>query len=194
MALGLCLFPGVITIIIGVALAIFVLIDTAREGRDHGKAMAIGALCAAGAWVVAFSAIGIYFLTAGVERDPEGDLLESGRVSTDDLTVGDCLPDPPRDGNQFFVDVVPCAEPHRGEVFAVFEVRRYSSPDEESSEIDAGCIEGYKANVGAAPMDPIFEVFVLQPPDRRSFDKKPVVSCLGYVAEPVTGRLKDKVG
>jgi hypothetical protein len=190
-ALGLTILPGVITILIGVILAIFVLVDTARERRDHGKRMAIAALCVAGAWVVAFAALGIYFATAGVDRSTDGEVLEAGRVGAGDLTVGDCLPEPPRDGKQFFVEVVPCGDPHRGEVFAVFDLPTYSPPDEQNSEVDDGCLEGYRGYFGeTAPTDSTFEIYVMQPPDPRSFAGDPAVACIGFVATSVTGSLR----
>lgn len=194
-ALGLSIFPGVITILIGVGLAISVLVDTARDRRDHGKRMAIAALCVAGAWVVAFAAFGIYVATAGVDRSTDGEVLEAGRVGARDLTVGDCLPHPPRDGEQFFVEVVPCGDPHRGEVFAVFDLRSYTKPGEQSAEVDNGCLEGYNGYFGeTAPTDPTFEVYVMQPPDQRSFAADPVVACMGFVAEPITSSLRKSAG
>lgn len=172
-------------------LAVTVLVDTAREGRDHGKKMAIGALCAAGFWVIAGTALGIYFLTAGVDRGSDGEVLESGRVGARDLSVGDCLPEPPRDGNQFFIDVVPCGEPHRGEVFAVFDLRSFIAPGEPSKEIDDECLAGFTDYFGTAPADPTLEIYVMQPPDQSSFNDDPAVSCMAFVDESVTGSLKD---
>jgi hypothetical protein len=107
----LCCFP------IGLILAIVVLVRS-RDGRNHGKGLAIGAVVASIVSVVALSA-GVYGLTQ-VDWD---DLLPVEQLKTGECLNASNLTD---DSEDFVEDIeeVDCASPHDAEVLATKELTK----------------------------------------------------------------------
>ncbi len=58
---------------------------------------------------------------SSVRRNAAGEVIERGSMSVFDLRTGDCFDEPA--GNQVsHLMVMPCAEPHDNETFAIFEL------------------------------------------------------------------------
>lgn len=70
------------------------------------------------------------------ERGPT-DATEAERVSVFDLVVGYCIEDLWSDDAGFLMPIVPCDEPHDGQVYAVFDLPDGAWPGAESVEQDA---------------------------------------------------------
>ena len=132
-ALGLAIIPSVITWIVSVVFACSV-ISRSRDGRDHGKGMAVAALVIVGVWVaIAITVIAVLVATKA-ERDERGRVTDGGRSTIVGLHVGDCLPSPEaNDEEQLAVQIVPCGEPHDAEVYANFDSTASGRPSLRST-------------------------------------------------------------
>jgi hypothetical protein len=193
-ALGLALVPSVISWVVALGLAISVLSD-ARDGRDHGQRMAKAALAIVAAWVVLAVVIVAVVVSTGAKRDKGGRVTDGGHASVLDLRVGDCLATPLDRAKHVSVPLVPCTEPHRVEVYAVFELDgSYSTQDEIGDTGQAGCLDRFEAFAGAGLDGSTLGVSYLVPPDRTTFDKDPGVTCMVEAADPVTGTLRGSQG
>ena len=189
-ALGLGLAPCGITLILAVVFACIVL-SRSRDGRDHGKGLAIGALCAVGFWVLVLGGLVAYGLATDAERDESGQVSDGGRVTIIDLRVGDCVPDEMDAGEHLTMDVVPCSEPHHGEVFATFDLDgEYTNQPEIDRLSDAGCLDRFEDYIGVPPRQSELRVQVFRPTSERSFDHDPGVVCLVFARGPVTESLE----
>ena len=124
---------------------------TGRYGR--GRGMAIAGLDAVGA-------------LGAVLRRGGRLLLQHGRNSVDaaDVKVGDCLADIPDGSRVSFIHVVPCEDPHEGEVFTVLTMPDGDFPGQaEIEEYQGRCEPELAAYSSAAATDPAVGLFVLYP-------------------------------
>lgn len=160
LSLAFCI-PFAFLVAFGLAIAVLV---KGRDGRDNGKGMAIAALVISSLVVVANI---VYVAVVVVDmwrngwdetvRDPEGTVTEGGLVSIDRLRDGDCISDftseeevEAGEWDTGEATVVPCAEPHRSEVFEIFsiDVADYTSQSSLDDAAVQGCLEPYRRYVG----------------------------------------------
>ena len=138
----------VISVICGI-----VALKKARNGQQSGRGMAIAGLVLSGLWVLLLVAgTGIYLLT------------DKGSVTADKLKVGDCLAKLPDSSRVASVDVVPCAQPHKGEVFAVLTMPDGVYPGRAAIEEYKGRCEPELVTYSLdAAVDPAIKLFALYP-------------------------------
>jgi len=190
-ALGLALIPSIITWIISVVFACTV-ISRSKDGRDHGRTMAISALVIVGLWVVLAIAVIAIVLATDSERDDDGNVTAAGSETIVDLRVGDCLPDVQESGEHYTTKVVPCHEAHRAEVFGTFDLEGEWTDQKEIDRLsDAGCLDRYAAYVGVPPRKSSLGLLVYRPVSARSFRADPGVVCIVVADKPVDTPLKD---
>jgi hypothetical protein len=190
-ALGLAIIPSVITWIISVVFACSV-ISRSRDGRDHGKGMAVAALVIVGVWVaIAITVIAVLVAT-NAERDERGGVTDGGRATIVGLHVGDCLPAPEAtDEEQLAVQVVPCGEPHDAEVYANFDLDgEWTTLDEVDQISGAGCVERFPDYVGIPPGESSLNVLYFIPINERSFNRDSAVVCILVAPEPLVASLE----
>lgn len=192
-ALGLACFPSGFTWIVAVVLAAQV-IARSRDGRDHGKGMAVAALCIVGAWVLIVSVIvSAVLLVSGPPRDLDGRVTDGGRVVIPNLRVGDCLPAPEANAERLTVLIVPCSEPHNAEVYATFELEgEWTTLDEVDYASWAGCFDRFSGYVGV-PMDRSSLEVMYYPPIEESFRRDKGVICMLVSSESRTSSLKSSM-
>jgi Domain of unknown function (DUF4190)/Septum formation len=178
--------------VLAVVFGIIALVQIRRTGQ-RGSGLAIGGLVAAGVWIVAIVvAIVFVILNTGVERDSGGNVTRGGRVSAASLRMGDCVNDLDRE-SFVTVPVVPCSEPHDGEVFAIIEVAgdRFPGEDRVVAQAEDECPDRLEAYAPDAATDEL-DVFFLHPSSEswRHGDHK--IACLAQ--DPSgrrTGSLRD---
>ena len=190
-ALGLSLVPSVVTSIIAVVLACMV-ISRSKDGRDHGKSMAVAALVILGVWVTIAITVGAVLIATNAERDERGRVTDGGRSTIIGLRVGDCLPAPEVDGGeeQFTVRVSPCAEPHDAEVYANFELDGEWTTRAEVDQIArAGCVERFAPYVGIPARKSSLDILYFTPVNELSFREDSSVVCLLVASEPLIASL-----
>jgi hypothetical protein len=189
-SLGLAFIPSIVTWIISIVFACIVF-SRSKDGRDHGKGMATAAFVIVGIWVLVAVVVIIALVATGAERDESGRVTDGGRASVLDLRVGDCLPDPGDTRELRTVDLIECSEPHRAEVYALFDLEgEYTTQDEVVNLAEAGCIDRFKAYVGVAAGRSALSIYYVLPLDETTFREDPGVSCIALAAEDLTSSLK----
>lgn len=133
----------------------------------------------------------------GAERDESGEVVEEGDVGALALQVGDCI-DSSETGEVDAVPVVPCTQPHEGEVFALFDLLPGDFPgDSEVTDLAAaGCTgERFSDYVGTDYEVSRFEVSFLQPTEQTwdAVDDREIV-CLAVSAtgDPLLGSVEGR--
>lgn len=186
-ALGLAIVPCCIGWFVAIGLSIAVLVRS-RDGREHGRGLAIAALCVACGWIlVAVTTVALGLLA---------DLGEGVDWDSEDPKVGDCFDDQELwDGTESDepVDAMPCSQAHQFEAFDDFALPDGEYPgDEKALDLAfAGCRERFQAFVGSIYQASELDVAVLWPDeDRWDYDRN--VLCVVYdPAGKVTGSLAD---
>ncbi|MGD9960934.1 septum formation family protein [Nocardioides sp.] len=161
LALLICIPFG---FLVSIGLAIAVLVKS-RDGRDHGRTMAIAALCIATLVFLAqvgLFAFGLYKgVTEGIDapRDSQGNVTERTEVTVENLRVGDCFDDDTmlgatQEGVQATTaEAVPCAQPHHFEIYHTFEIPGddYPGSDKVDALADEGCSGKVRSFLGGQP-------------------------------------------
>lgn len=124
------------------------------------------------------------------EREPDETVSEDV-TSVPFVEVGDCLPKVPT-GLRATVKVVPCSQPHRAEVYAVWEMG--GGPYPRTKQLvrlaDDGCWKRFKPYIGHGYYSSNLE-FTYSMPDEEAWrnDARTVV-CVVYDKAPFTGTLR----
>ncbi|MET8147322.1 DUF4190 domain-containing protein [Actinoplanes sp. NPDC049668] len=157
------------------------------DQRDEkGRGLAIAGLALSGFWVLVVVAVFV-FVPSGFEpeQDPHVD-----RAHSKVLAPGDCL-------DADLDEVLPCTEPHAGEVYTVFTLPDgpYPGDAEVEAEVEKRCVRSFEPYVEAASED--MELRYLGP-SRLSWPLSRTVTCIAadpagtltgsLVKKPVTGR------
>ena len=157
LVLGIC--GGIVLAIIFGIIALVQL----RSRTQKGKGLAIGGLCAAGAWVVMFAAVIVLVVlnASSAERNDAGEIVTAGSIGLNQLRAGDCVNGIDEGASAINLTAVPCAEPHDGEVFAVFELPSGSYPGDDVVEqrAEQGCVDRLSEYAPAAAAGDEFDVF-----------------------------------
>jgi hypothetical protein len=110
-----------------------------------------------------------------VSRDSTGAIVRAGQVGVFDIRVGDCFNDQDTATEASEIEVlgvngVPCAQPHDNEVFAVFDLRRDTYPEDEALRDIATdeCLEHFEPFVGRDYWTSSLDIFAIYP-TRRSW-------------------------
>ena len=187
---GLSIAAFVLSLIGGSALAIGLgiagLIQARKQNQKRG--LAIAALVISGIWLVVIIIAAIAAFAMAPERDENGALTSGGTASVTSLKTGDCL-NGIKEGVVTNVAVVPCAEPHDGEVVGVHALTGATFPGTAAVEQAANeeCVKLLEAYAGekAAAVDLMF----LQPlAETWSLDKN--ISCIATQKVQDSGSIK----
>jgi hypothetical protein len=218
-ALLLALAPLAVTWIAAVVLATVVL-RTRSPGR-HGRRRAAAALAVVGCWLLVQTAVGGYAVghhvghqgspkadrqtSRGSDRPATGpssggdptddDAIEDrlGDVSVDRVRTGDCLSAEPPDDPVTF-PVVSCAQPHRAEVFAVFNlgIARRAKPREVDRLADGGCVRRFGEFVGKRYGDSRLEMVYFTPAGQVRPEDRNVICLLEPPSGTLTGSMRGR--
>lgn len=197
-ALGLAIVPCCfgITTVVGIVLGIIVLVRS-RDGRDHGKGMAIAAVIIGPLWIVAGIVGGIVGalddLTGDADRNESGEIVSPDEMSLLKVRTGDCFTAPGlTDGEPVdSVQAVPCREPHEFEAYADFELPDGDYPGESrmSGSSARRCLDEFRAFVGVSYGDSRLEPYNLYPTSTswRVFDDHTITCALTRPGHLLTG-------
>lgn len=181
-ALVLAVIPCLLGWLVSVPLAITALVKS-RDGRDHGKGMAIAALVIVPCWTV----LGVIAVVATFDlsdydqqanRGSDGGIETSEEIHFTQLRIGDCFEVPDLKGSIFTVDAVPCSRAHQAEVYARFEMASGKFPGTKRVQVDAqgACARRFKPFVGSDPMKTQLDVVTLYPLE-QSWEQNRYVIC-----------------
>lgn len=202
-SLGLAIaFCVPLATLVSAGLAIAVLVK-GRDGRDHGKNMAIAALVIDG--LVLLLIVGLVVtgavlnLNPEADRDPDGRITERQEVSTLKILQGDCLDDPQllaargETVEATTIEAVPCDEAHDLEAYHVFDLEGQEYPgDERAFRMAArGCVAEFRPFVGRSYRSSELEFWTYYPLKRSwdFFDDRAVVCVIGHPEHKTRGTL-----
>jgi len=120
----------------------------------------------------AFAGLLIVTLSACGDDEPDRDestneVTEAGDADVFSMSVGDCLPDPSAaTGEVTEVAVVPCDEPHEGEVFFAYDIEEEALPATAAMEaiVQEQCLgANFESFVGMPYDESVLEVTWLEP-------------------------------
>jgi hypothetical protein len=151
-------------LLFSVVFGIIALVQTRRTGQA-GRGLAIAGLAVSGVWVLVGVGVVIALIAGAADRDGSGDITAGGDVSVMSLRVGDCLNGLREGQNISDLPGVPCAEPHEGEVFAVFDLPAGAYPGDAKIAGDAEreCSDRFEAYAPSSVDDTAIELFFLHP-------------------------------
>lgn len=166
----------------------FVALSQIKRSGQGGRGMAIAGLILSGVWVLVVGALIALALATSATRDTTTGQVAGGggTVSSRDLRPGDCLNNLRDSTDLRSLPAVPCAQPHEGEVFAVFDLPSgaYPGQSEVDSLSETGCGTRFGGYSGADPENErLFVVYPLKSNWARG-DRE--VAC---IATPLNGGL-----
>jgi putative regulator of septum formation/uncharacterized protein DUF4190 len=160
-SLVISVFGGVL---LSVVFGIIALVQTRRSGQK-GRGLAIAGLAISSLWLVGIAVGVIIAIASSADRDSTGNITAGGDVSAFDLKVGDCLNDLKEGQSITDLPAVPCAQPHEGEVFAVFDLPAGAYPGEAkvSDDAERECANRFEGYAPSSVDDTSIELFFLHP-------------------------------
>jgi hypothetical protein len=180
---------GLLSVIFGIV----ALVQIRRTGQ-RGRGLAIGGFVATGVWVLVLAVVLVLVVAnSGADRDHTGQISGPGRVPVDDLRPGDCV-NGLDEGVVQSMPAVPCAEPHDGEVFGIFDLPAGDWPgdDEVFSQSETGCLEVLRGYSPTAYDDESVELYYLHPTQASWRQDDREVVCMTYYPDaPRTGSIRE---
>lgn len=203
---------GLLSVIFGI-----IALSQIKKTGQKGRGLALGGLIATGAWVLLIVIITVVAIVLGANsensdpspqtgdtaiEDPDGGSQTDPDTDTDpedtdvySLSVGDCLIG--LTGTEFSsLPVVPCSEPHEGEVYALFDVSvdgfLYPGEDVILDEAQQGCTDRLRDYSQTAYDDNNVDIFYLYPSEGTWLTGDREVVCVTYYLDgPRTGSITD---
>lgn len=190
-AFALSFVPAGFTLIAAVVMACMVLARSRRDGRNHGRRRAFGALAIVGCWVVVIAGIYLVPLLDRANRDTTGAVTAAGDVLVVDLRVGDCVDTPTPDVVATTITVKRCDTPHLGEVYAVFDLEApYVDAQDTGRRAEGGCVTRFEDYVGVSPRRSSLSEYYYMPQTAYEFSMDSSVACVLVADQPVTTTLR----
>lgn len=186
-SLVLGIFAGVL---LAVIFGIIALAQIRRTGQK-GRGLAVAGLALSGVWLAGIGVAIGFVVGAGADRDANGRLTGGGSISATELKVGDCL-NGLADGKEFNdVPAVPCAQPHAGEVYAVFDLTGAGWPGAAAvaDQAEQGCNSRLGPYAPRAVEDDTISLFSLQPTQRTWDRGDREVTCVAVSTPQRTGSI-----
>jgi hypothetical protein len=160
-----------------------------KDRPQAGKGLAVAGLVISGVWIAGFAVLIVVLLNVSADRTPQGTLASPGRISVDDLRVGDCANGLQESQFVTSVDGVPCSSQHEGEVFAAFTLPAgtYPGADEVRRQAEDGCAWRFDVYASDAENLDGLELFYLYPSSSSWGRGSRTVTCVA--TDPTGGRI-----
>jgi hypothetical protein len=165
---GFAIAALVLSIVGGILLSVifaFVALGQVKRTGQKGRGLALASLAVSGVWVLVFAILIAVAVLSGADRDDGGRISGAGDVSATALRAGDCVNDLDESDSVLSLPAVPCAEPHEGEVFAVFDLEAgpYPGEDRVFTLAQERCSNEFETYAPSMVDDTKIELFLLQP-------------------------------
>ncbi len=194
---GFAIAALVLGIIGGAVLSVIfglVALSQIRRTGQSGRGMAIAGLVLSGVWLLAIAVAASVAIVSSASRDTGGQITSGGSVSATSVQVGDCLGTLADATRVTSLSAVPCAQPHEGEVFAVFDLPPgdYPGVTAVTEQVESQCTERFAGYAPAAAQDPSLGLYYLYPFEQnwRAGDREAV--CIATTTTPRTGSLRQR--
>ncbi|OHU61580.1 DUF4190 domain-containing protein [Mycobacteroides chelonae] len=179
--------------ILGIIFGILGLNQIKRTGQN-GRGLAIAGIALGSLWVIA----SITVIAAGIndkpKRDDSGHVTQSGDMDVTQLRVGDCVADLGDKDFYTTTKAIPCAQPHKAEVYALLPLSGSSVPpqsvlDEKGNE---GCSTALESYSPSAFEDDGVEITYLYPTKRSWAQGDHSIACVAVFSTERTASIKGK--
>jgi hypothetical protein len=195
-ALVTCGVTGLVGAILGI-----VALARISGTRNEGRGMAVAGVTLSAVSIVGYLALFIYLGATFEETEGSGAgspaataTATATPVYVDDLRPGDCV-NGTDEAELTTVDVVPCADPHEGEVYAVFDLagRTWPGVDTANQQASAGCESRQESYVDPAELDIGVDFYFVVPSEETwtEEDDRLVVCWFESTGDPLTGSVRD---
>jgi hypothetical protein len=145
----------------------FVALSQIKRRGQGGKGLAVAGLTLSGLWLAGFVVAGVIgaFASSGNSGTPIASTSDSADVKVQQLAPGQCLNGLEESSTIRNLPVVPCTQPHEGEVFAVFELPDGDYPGDQdvAKKAEDGCVDRLETHAPKAADDPNLEIYFLHP-------------------------------
>jgi hypothetical protein len=192
----------------------FVALSQIKRNGQGGRGMAIAGLVISGVWILIIvvailaailsppstttpSATAPFgstpFSSAPVSSAPLGGSTAGQRTLIDDLTVGECVSDLGQPTSTRSVTVVPCTEPHVGELYAIYQLDKqgpYPGRDAVHSLAEQGCNDRAAAYAPTAFNDATIGIYMLVPIEAGWSSGDRTTDCFAKTTTPRSGSIK----
>jgi hypothetical protein len=153
-------------ILLGLIFGFVALAQIRRRGQG-GKGLAIAGISLSGVWFLVIVSIAVIAaLNSGTDpSNPTASTAAGGDVKVQQLKTGQCLNGLEESSAIRNLPVVPCAQPHEGEVFAVFELADGDYPGDQAVAklAEDGCVDRLETSAPKAADNPDLEIYFLHP-------------------------------
>jgi hypothetical protein len=167
-----------------------------RRRGQGGRGLAIAGISLSAVWAVGIVAIVAVAVIAGGtdDNDPTASLADGDDVKVQQLAPGQCLNGLQESSAIRDLPVVPCTQPHEGEVFAVFNLADGDFPgDQQVAKLaEKGCVDRVETHAKKAADDPNLEIYFLHPTQTSWRLGDQGVTCVAMSSTgKVTGSIQD---
>src|SRR4051812_4475169 len=201
---GFCvaaLVLGIVPVMAGLLAIVFgaIGLHNTAGGQRRGRGMAIAGLVLGIVWLVLaallFLWIPIFWTVGASESHAFVSALPSNNVAIDDLQVGNCVIDPSDDFDEDTLPVVPCEQPHEGEVYAVFSLTgtRYpgdAAVDRRANGVCDGRLDDYVGRSAATSVQWDYDDYTPSADTWRDGDRVVVCVLSRADADPLIGSVR----
>ncbi|MBB4853072.1 hypothetical protein HNP40_000438 [Mycobacteroides chelonae] len=176
------LILGIIPICAGIFGVIFgfISLNQIKRTGQNGRGMAIAGIVLGFIWIAVIAVIAVVSAGSSAKRDDSGHVTQSGDMDVTKLQVGDCIADLGDKSYYTTTKAIPCAQPHKAEVYAVLPLSGSSLPDqsvldEKGNEECGAELESYSPS---AFDDDAVEITYLYPTKRSWAQGDRAIACV----------------
>lgn len=190
-AIAALIFGIIGGVLLGVIFGIVALRRIRRNGTG-GRGLAITGLVLSGLWTLLIVAAVVLAFASGSVSVQSGAQPGSDDVAPTSLQAGQCITSLTETTNLTSVPIVPCTEPHQGEVFAVFDLPEGAYPGETqlAEQVTTRCSEELAAYAPTAAQDGSVRLFYIYPLERNWADGDRETVCIAVSPSPTTGSIR----
>lgn len=170
----------------------FVALSQIKKRNQGGKGMAVAGLVLSTLWsLVICGVIGVAVIAAN-DDSTTGTSGTGDDTSVYSLRIGDCLNDLSTEDEIEELPVVPCSQPHDGEVYAEFKLTETTFPgiDKIEKTADPRCADLLKSYAPDAVDDPAVDTYYLYPTAESWARGDRAITCIASFDPARTGKLK----
>jgi hypothetical protein len=181
--------------LLGYIFGFIALSQTKRTGQN-GRGLAIAGLILSAMWTVGIILLIVLAIATSATRDTGGTVTQGGDITATALQVGDCVNNLQNSTDVRSLPGVPCAQPHQGEVFAVFDLTggsTYPGRPAVREQVQNECNSRLETYSPSAQGDTSIGLFSLYPQQESWVQGDRGVVCIATAETgTVTGSIKGK--
>lgn len=190
------LILGIVPICAGIFGVVFgfISLNQIKRTGQNGRGMAIAGIVLGFIWMIVLAVVVAVGAGNSAKRDESGHVTQSGDMDVTKLRVGDCVADLGEKSYYTTTKAIPCAQPHKAEVYAVLPLSGSSLPsqsvlDEKGNEECGAELESYAPS---AFDDDSVQITYLYPTKRSWAQGDRAIACVATFDTQRTASIKGK--